>query len=65
MAKLAANNRVVIVAIALTVAATFYSLSELHRFSAPEHTARDERSSFTTQLETGSKRDRHAQGKES
>jgi hypothetical protein len=64
MAKLAANNRVVIVAIALTVAATFYSLSELHRFSA-EHTARDERSSFTTQLETGSKRDRHAQGKES
>ena len=47
------NNRVVIIAIALTSAATLYSLSELHRISA-EHTANDKRTAFDTHSESGS-----------
>ena len=57
------NNRIVVVAIALTVAATFYSLSELHRISS-EHTDNVKRA-FDTHSETAHKRDRHTQGKSS
>ena len=39
------TNRIVVIAVALTVVATLYSLSELHRISA-EHTAQDKRASF-------------------
>ena len=49
----ASNNRVVIIAVALTVAATLYSLSELHRMSAL-HTAIDKRTSFSTRQEVAS-----------